>query len=46
MSRYTITATTEYGASTTGKARNKDEVIRWLTNYIADTLGDRVEVTA
>ena len=44
MSRYTITATTEDGFTKTGKARNKDEVIKWLCNYIADTLGDRVEV--
>ncbi len=46
MSRYTITATTGYGASTTAKARNKDEVIQWLCGYIADTLGDHVEVKA
>lgn len=45
MSRYTITATTEDGASKTGKARNKDEVIKWLTAYIADHLGDHVEVS-
>jgi len=44
MSRYTITATTECGDSMTGKARNKDEVIKWLTGYIADKFGDRVEV--
>lgn len=45
MSRYTITCTTEDGyVRQTFKARNKDEVIRHLSNYIIMCLGDRVDV--
>ena len=45
MSRYTITCTTEDGFARTRKARNKDEVIAVLCAYIAETTGDRVEVS-
>lgn len=43
---YKITITNQQeGFTKTAKARNKNEVIRILSNYIADSLNDQVEVS-
>ena len=47
MSRYTINIDRydAWPAKVQKKARNKDEVIAMLCDYIADISGDRVEVS-